>query len=167
MHPSGERRRSGHVLALAVVFGVSVSSAVPALGIETLSSFPVATGAASGEIVLAQSSTPVTFSAEQSDRGKRTFERQCTECHGDDLKGGMNGGPPLRGNAFEQKFGNGAPASALFLFMSTAMPPNSPGRFSAKTYAELMAYVLDRNGFHEGAPLPSDVDALNNLTMEK
>ena len=65
------------------------------------------------------------------------------------------------------KFGNGAPASALFLFMSTLMPPDDPGRFSAASYADLMAYVLKRNGYRTGAPLPSDVDTLDNLILEK
>ncbi len=115
----------------------------------------------------APATTPVSYSEDQAARGEKKFEDQCVECHGDDLKGGLNGGPPLRGLAFEEKYANGAPASALFGFMSSAMPPQSPGRFSAETYADLMAYVLKRNGFKEGAPLPSDLDALDMLTMEK
>jgi hypothetical protein len=51
--------------------------------------------------------------------------------------------------------------------MSSQMPPNSPGRYSPSTYADLMAYILKRNGFQAGAPLPSDDDALNYLIMEK
>ncbi len=110
---------------------------------------------------------PITFTAAQADRGKRRYLSRCVDCHGEDLKGGINGGVPLRGQQFEMKFGNGAPASALFLFMSTLMPPGDPGRFSAATYADLMAYVLKRNGYRAGAPLPSDVDSLDNLIIEK
>ncbi len=110
---------------------------------------------------------PATYSEAQADRGKSRFEKDCIDCHGDDLKGGMNGGAPLRGLSFEQKFANGAPASGMFLFMSTQMPPNAPGRYSAETYADLMAYILKKNGFKSGAPLPSDIDALDNLTLEK
>ena len=51
--------------------------------------------------------------------------------------------------------------------MSSAMPPNDPGRYSASVYADLMAYVLKVNGFQSGAPLPSDLDALDHLTMVK
>jgi hypothetical protein len=47
------------------------------------------------------------------------------------------------------------------------MPPNAPGSYSPETYADLMAYILKRNGYKAGAELPSDVDALNNLTMTK
>jgi mono/diheme cytochrome c family protein len=110
---------------------------------------------------------PVSYSDDQADRGKKKFDGDCVDCHGDDLRGGLNGGPPLRGNAFEETYANGAPASALFGFMSTAMPPNDPGRYSASVYADLMAYVLKVNGFQSGAPLPSDLDALDHLTMEK
>ncbi len=110
---------------------------------------------------------PVSYSSDQADRGEDRYERACTECHGDDLRGGLNGGAPLRGVNFLQKYANGAPASALFLYTSTLMPPNSPGRYSPSTYADLVAYILKRNGFRAGAPLPSDVDALDYLIMEK
>jgi mono/diheme cytochrome c family protein len=110
---------------------------------------------------------PVSYATEQATRGQKRFESDCVDCHGDDLRGGLNGGPPLRGVSFEEKYAQGAPASALFEFMSTLMPPNDPGRFSPSVYADLMAYVLKVNGFKPGAPLPSDVDALDNLTMDK
>ncbi len=127
---------------------------------------------ADSPILLAQGETqpalrPVSYTREQADRGEDRYKSACVECHGDDLKGGMNGGAPLRGVNFEMKYANGAPASALYLFTSTLMPPNSPGRYSANAYADLMAYILKRNGFRAGAPLPSDVDALDYLIMEK
>jgi mono/diheme cytochrome c family protein len=109
----------------------------------------------------------VSYSDEQANRGEDDYEDQCLDCHGEDLRGGLLGGAQLRGVAFEEKFGNGAPASALFLFMSTQMPPNGPGRLSPETYADLMAYVLKRNGYPVGAPLPSDFEALDALVMEK
>ena len=110
---------------------------------------------------------PVSYAADQADRGEKKYKKECLECHGKNLKGGLNGGAPIRGAAFMNKFAEGAPASALFQYMSSLMPPNSPGRFSANTYADLMAYVLKRNGFKEGEPLPSDLDALDGLIMEK
>lgn len=123
-------------------------------------------------IVLAQANgepteKPVTFSAEQSDAGKVRYEKDCAECHGKDLKGGMNGGAPLRGLAFEEKYADEMPASALFEYMRTAMPPNSPGRYSEHVYADLMAYILDRNGFRAGAPLPTDLDVLDYMIIDK
>ncbi len=111
--------------------------------------------------------TPVSYSTEQAERGEKRFVDACEECHGRDLRGGLNGGPPLRGSAFESRYFEGAPASALFGFMSTAMPPESPGRFSASAYADMMAYVLKGNGVKAGAELPSDIEALDQITMVK
>ena len=110
---------------------------------------------------------PVSFSTDQADRGEEEFEDECEECHGDDLRGGLNGGAPLRGLAFEEKFADGLPASLLFGFMISQMPPNSPGRFSESTYADLMAYILKENGFQPGVPLPADLEALDYLIMVK
>jgi mono/diheme cytochrome c family protein len=124
---------------------------------------PIIGGAAP---VAAPATRPVSYTSEQADRGKARYVKTCVDCHGEDLKGGLNGGAPLTGGKFDQDFG-GAPASALFLFMSTKMPPESPGRFSASVYADLMAYVLKRNGYQPGAALPSNVDALDNLVLEK
>tara|TARA_R110002051_G_scaffold125099_2_gene198500 strand:+ start:164 stop:604 length:441 start_codon:yes stop_codon:yes gene_type:complete len=111
--------------------------------------------------------SPVHYSSEQADRGEERFERDCEDCHGDDLRGGLIGGPPLRGLAFEQKFADGAPASAMFGFMSALMPPNAPGRYTPEVYADLMAYILQENGFPDGEPLPSDMESLNNLIVQK
>ncbi len=126
---------------------------------------PEAPPRAQGEADPAQ--VPVSYSREQADRGEEKFTSACKDCHGDNLRGGMNGGAPLRGMAFEEKYANGAPASWMFEYMSTAMPPNSPGRYSPETYADLMAYILKVNGFQAGAPLPSDPAALDNLVVEK
>lgn len=168
MSSRSARRLGGGILVLATAVGVSWALTNPSGGFATQPTATVAGGAGpTPDIVLAQGTTKVTFSAEQADRGEMRFGRECVECHGDDLAGGLLGGPPLKGVAFLEKFGNGAPASGLFLFMSTAMPPDQPGRFSAAAYADMMAFVLKVNGFAEGAPLPSDPAALDALLMEK
>jgi mono/diheme cytochrome c family protein len=155
-------------LALGLVAGAWLAVSASAPGAETLAP----AGAGPEHIQLAQADAapeghPVSFSAEQATRGEERYQKECGECHGKDLRGGLIGGPPLRGVSFEQKFADGAPASGLYSFMSTAMPPNSPGRFSPDAYADMMAYILKQNGFQAGAPLPSDLDALDALTMTK
>lgn len=121
-------------------------------------------------ILVAQADAPAqkaTYTSEQADRGESLYTKNCEECHGKDLRGGLLGGPPLRGVAFEEKYAKGAPAGALFDFMSVAMPPDSPGRFSAAQYADIMAYILKRNSFKAGAELPSDSETLYNYVIEK
>lgn len=155
-------RRRG-VALLSVVFVASLG-----LGASAIERTPGGRVSAAGTpIILAQNAMPkATYSKEQATRGERRYMETCLDCHGEDLRGGLNGGAPIRGLAFLSKF-TGAPASALFLFMSTQMPPESPGRFSDQTYADLMAFVMQMNGFDAGAPLPSDTDSLDKLVLEK
>ncbi len=160
-------------LALGLVAGAWLILSASTPGVKTfLPAGAAAVAAEPDRIHLAQADavpvkSPVSYSSGQADRGEAKYEKECLDCHGKNLKGGLTGGAPLRGLNFKQKFADGAPASAMYLFMSTLMPPNSPGRYSPHTYADLMAYILKRNGFKAGAPLPSDVDALDYLIMEK
>jgi len=135
--------------------------------LATLGNDAALEGAGDAGVVAEAGQRPVSYTTEQAGRGQSRYERDCVECHGADLTGGLIGGPPLRGTAFEQKYANGAPASVLFGFMSSAMPPERPGRFSPDVYADLMAYILQQNGFAAGEPLPSDMAELGNLIMEK
>jgi mono/diheme cytochrome c family protein len=159
-------------LALGLIAGGWLTSATMPRA-ETL--LPTSAGVAAdkqGRILLAQAGadpvgSPVSYSSEQAERGEKQFKRDCEECHGEDLRGGMNGGAPLRGLAFEEKYFGELPASVMFAFMSSTMPPNSPGRYSPDAYADLMAYILEHNGVQSGAPLPSDLEQLDLLIMEK
>ena len=46
---------------------------------------------------------PATYTEEQAQHGEEQFTKHCVECHGEDLKGGLLGGPPLRGLTFESQ----------------------------------------------------------------
>ncbi len=139
----------------------AIGQAPAAIGQAAPSAQPAAPAAA------AAAGTPVSYSEDQADAGEKRFKSTCIDCHGDNLQGGLNGGPPLKGSAFDQAFADGAPASGLFEFMSTQMPPDSPGEFSPSVYADVMSYILKLNGYQAGAPLPSDPDALDHLIMQK
>ena len=118
--------------------------------------------------VIAQDTLPkVSFTAAQVSAGKSEYEKSCLDCHGANLDDGEFGGPPLRGTSFESKF-FGSTADTLYGFMQALMPPDRPGRLSADTYANLTAYILSKNGIQPGStPLPSDIDALAGLMVEK
>ncbi|MCR6670113.1 c-type cytochrome [Devosia ginsengisoli] len=120
-------------------------------------------------VLVAQAeTTSVSYTAEQAERGKTEFNKECVECHGQDLRGGLLGGPPLRGVSFLQKYGGGSPAGVLYEVMSSTMPPNAPGSYSPTVYADLMAHILKTNGVRSGSTeLPSDIDALYELTIDK
>ncbi|MHB2168011.1 c-type cytochrome [Alsobacter sp. R-9] len=130
-----------------------------------------AQGAAQAPVRLAQAATgnrPVSWSDVQASRGEKLFKEVCADCHGASLRGGLIGGPPLTGSAFAQKFLNGTPASALFLFNSTLMPPDSPGQYSPGEYVDLTAFILRENGIDSsGAPMPTNPAALDHMIVEK
>lgn len=167
------------MLALAVAASASVAlpalAQAPAIGqapavgqAPAIGQAPAPTTTApAAPAEMAAGDKPVSYSEDQATRGKETYTRVCADCHGDDLRGGLIGGPPLRGNAFDDKFANGSPASGLFGFISTQMPPDSPGQFSPAVYAELTAYILKQNGYTSGAALPTDLDALDHLIIQK
>ena len=107
------------------------------------------------------------FTAAQADAGRAEYQKSCLDCHGANLDDGEFGGPPLRGTNFESTY-FGFTADGLFGFIKTAMPPDRPGRLSDKTYADLTAYILSKNGVQPGAtPLPDNLEALSALVIEK
>lgn len=154
-------RLFGGTMASVALLAMSAT----AYGLET--STPGTVTAPQGDARIHVAQATATFSDDQADKGKKRYNSECAECHGEDLNGGLLGGPPLKGVNFEQTYFDGAPASGLFSFMSTLMPPNDPGRFSPGQYAEIMAYILQKNGFQSGAELPSDSAKLDNLILQK
>jgi mono/diheme cytochrome c family protein len=160
---------SSNILRRVVGVGMVVSAAVvlTAWSPASLKPAPVTTEVSAERILVAQAERPVSYSEAQATRGKKKYEADCAECHGDDLKGGLLGGPVLRGPTFDDKFANGAPAGMLFDVMIGTMPPSSPGRYSPTIYADLMAYILKVNGYKDGMDLPANSDALYELLMQK
>lgn len=113
-----------------------------------------------------EATKPVSFTAEQADRGRAEYKRSCLDCHGAQLDDGEFGGAPLKGNSFREKW-FGMTADALYGYISSAMPPDRPGRLNAQTYADLTAYILSANGVQPGTTeLPADLDKLAELTVE-
>ncbi|MDB5806244.1 MAG: cytochrome c, class [Betaproteobacteria bacterium] len=115
----------------------------------------------------AAAGAPVTFTAAQSARGKETFQHRCTDCHGSTLDNGEFGGAPLNGGYFKNHWGNGSVA-ALFAYTKAKMPPDRPGGLSDQTYADLVAYLLDENGYAKGdKELPTDAQAQAGMSLKR
>lgn len=98
-------------------------------------------------------STSVSFSAAQSTAGEKQFEAHCAQCHGEQLEGGV--GPALAGpNAATLRTKLHATVSDIFNVMAMEMPFNAPASLSHDQYVEIMAFVLQKNGYKPGgAPL--------------
>jgi cytochrome c5 len=87
------------------------------------------------------------FSAAQAARGKDTYTGACLRCHAGDLAGVT--GPALTGDRFYQSWG-GEPIDRLFLKIRDTMPPNFGTILDEKAKLDVVAYILQANGFPAG-----------------
>src|SRR5262245_24524702 len=113
--------------------------------------------------ILAQApAQSLSFSSAQAERGADAYAEHCASCHGPNLDDGAFA-PALAGVDFRLRWGS---ASPLFAAMSEKMPPARPGSLDQKTYADLLAYILQENGLRPGErELPADADALSTLAV--
>lgn len=106
-------------------------------------------------------STP-TFTAAQATLGKDAYAQSCSSCHGRNADDGEFA-PPLKGVEFRQRWG-GKSLEALFTDMSTRMPTAAPGSLGDATYVQLLAYLLQENGFPAGNT-PIDSQRLSTVML--
>jgi mono/diheme cytochrome c family protein len=88
------------------------------------------------------------FTADQAARGKETYTGACLRCHAGDLTGVT--GPALTGDRFFNSWG-GEPVDRLFLKIRDTMPPNFGTVLDEKAKLDVVAYILQTNGFPAGA----------------
>ena len=99
----------------------------------------------------------------QAERGQRAFVRSCVGCHREDLSGGDDGEPPLRGPTFTARW-DGSTVAALFDFIAVNMPKPAPGSLSLETCIDLVSFILKSNGMPAGrAELPTDIRTLDQI----
>ena len=90
------------------------------------------------------------YTAEQATRGQAAYETSCKVCHRADLGGGQ--ARPLTGPKFWESWGEDV-LSSLFSVIRERMPESSPGSLSDATYADILAYILQRNDYPAGSQL--------------
>ena len=104
------------------------------------------------------------FTAEQAAAGKSAFNANCAVCHGNTLTNGTFA-PPLGGEYFHNRW-LGQTVRA-FYDHARNMPPAAPASLPDDTYADIVAYVLEMNGFKASdTPLPAGGDALDKMTIQ-
>ena len=86
------------------------------------------------------------YTAEQAARGGNGYVANCKVCH----EGLDQDGPDLTGSAFVDRWREDK-LDVLFTFMRTNMPGNQPGRLSENTYVDVLAFLLQGNGFPAGS----------------
>jgi mono/diheme cytochrome c family protein len=119
----------------------------------------VATAAAQGETIW-----DGVYSDEQAERGMQVYEQECAACHLDDLMGdGI--APALVGSSFFFRWSE-LSVGDMYAAIRTTMPQGAPASLSPSGYAEISAYLLQKNNVPSGADeLPSDMDDLEAITI--
>ena len=115
-------------VAIACVLGIAPPPAALAAQGEA---WPIWTGA---------------FSAAQAGRGKASYDLFCASCHAEDLSG--QNGPALKGARFLSIW-DAATLREFYRKVSTTMP-RAQARLEDAVYLDVIAYVLQQNGFPAG-----------------
>lgn len=104
-----------------------------------------------------------TYTDAQARAGEVLYQRNCAQCHGDDLAG-VEQAPALAGPAFNQAW-NGATLKKLLERIET-MPPDRPKLLTTKQYVEVLAYLLSTSDAPAGTtPLSDDRSILAGITF--
>jgi len=88
------------------------------------------------------------YTEQQAARGAASFTTSCTRCHGGTISDGEEG-RSLAGAPFWKSFREST-VDHLLDYVSKNMPNGAGGSLSAGVYADLVAYILSRNGLPAG-----------------
>jgi cytochrome c5 len=88
------------------------------------------------------------YTGAQAERGKTNYNSACLRCHGDKLQG--NTAPALSGDRFFSAWGS-EPIASLFAKIRDTMPPNFGTSIDDQTKLDIVAYILQTNGYPTGS----------------
>jgi alcohol dehydrogenase (cytochrome c) len=105
-----------------------------------------------------------TYTREQAAQGSAAYAQACASCHGQNLDDGQFASP-LSGATFRQQWGSKS-VEELYTYVSGRMPPAAPGTLGNAGYAQVLAFMLQRNGVAPGtSELPADPEALKTMIL--
>ena len=88
------------------------------------------------------------YTQEQLERGRATFDEECSFCHGYELEGGEEA-PALTGGAFLSDW-NGLTLGELSDRIRTTMPPDKPRSLARRQISDILSLILGANRFPVG-----------------
>ena len=118
---------------------------------------PLAAAAPQGALSGNASPAPVAFYTEdQARRGQRAFRQVCSDCHyTSEFKG------PVFTDVWARRT-----ARDLYRELRRTMPDDNPGGLPRQTYVDVMAYILELNGYPAGSDeLPPDDQILGSFRL--
>jgi mono/diheme cytochrome c family protein len=104
------------------------------------------------------------YTPEQAQRGEQVYRAECQSCHAND----MRGGPAARGLlGLEFRYlWQGRSLAELLQAVREKMPPGNAGSLADQAYADVIAAILQRNGFPAGgAEIPVAAAALTGIVL--
>ncbi len=105
----------------------------------------------------------VTYSEKQAKLGAALYEEKCVKCH----TGGSEGmGPPMKGDPFLQQW-EGKSARLLYRRILSTMPASDPGSLTDTETIDLVAYLLQMNGYAGGGADVESPNALNEVVLTR
>ena len=104
------------------------------------------------------------YTEAQAERGRVAYAQSCASCHADDLRG-RSTAPSLVEESFaflweDMSIGD------LFERTRSRMPSNQPGSLAGATYADILAFIAQKNGYPAGAAeLSNDLEVLKRIRI--
>jgi ABC-type amino acid transport substrate-binding protein/mono/diheme cytochrome c family protein len=101
--------------------------------------------------VPAHSKVPALYTEDQATKGSLAYYKNCSMCHGPLLDGQSAGypGPALKGPEFADPSYD-FHLNEMFNFVAKLMPPGEPGTLTHEEYVQIMAFILQQNGYPVG-----------------
>ena len=126
----------------------------------------VALGVSIATSAFAQGAASSVYTADQAKAGAQVYAAQCAVCHGNTMEGLAS--PALKGPQFKAMAqAEGMNARSLLEVVSQSMPQSDPGSLTPDQYSQVVAYILQQNGYPAGStPLSLNAD-LNSLDLSK
>lgn len=87
------------------------------------------------------------FTDEQAQRGEQSYDVHCRKCHGAEGDGGS--ATTITGEPFFERWGEDA-LSGLFRSVAGTMPRDAPASLPQQAYVDIIAYILQLNGYPTG-----------------
>ncbi|MEJ1963092.1 MAG: PQQ-binding-like beta-propeller repeat protein [Gammaproteobacteria bacterium] len=108
------------------------------------------------------------FNVSQAAQGREIYKaQQCALCHGENMLG-SEGAPALADPGFQLAW-QGRSVGALFECLKSTMPAGRAGTLSDREYVQLVATILQANGYSPdaSAELPTDPAKLGHLRFKR
>ncbi len=104
------------------------------------------------------------YTAEQARRGRAEYDQTCSRCHNLVLTG-TERGPAIKGSDFLSHWDKDTVAG-LFIKIRDTMPQGRLGVIGEEAKIDILSYILQQNGFPEGAvELKNDLSLLGDFRL--